>query len=152
MPTALAYQGTHLGIIRATKVQNKTNIQDRISLARRTANSLMNVGVHGTNGLNPKTSYMIYRVYVLPRCPTLEGIYRESLDTIKRASISKIGLGNWNSNFHERTNIAQLILDCQQLALTNILPQDELYQNTIDEKSRNLCYRLYLKRVACLND
>ena len=27
----------------------------------------MNVGVHGTNGLNPKTSYMIYRVYVLPR-------------------------------------------------------------------------------------
>lgn len=369
MPSAK--QGTHLGIIRAIKDQNKTNIQDRISLARRTAYSLMNVGVHGTNGLNPKTSYMIYRVYVLPRllyslevlplnngdikllrdfhvnflrqiqalpsrtaisavyllvgalpieaeihkrvlslfhsifssnnenlkkalerqyvlqtheltflnrvadilymynlppwtdlkdqlpsklswkckakeainsywkvnlqrdanskttlkflcipnldigkphsiwnslppnigelrkatikarlctgtyifqsqkarfsnmnldatcpicqleeediihfltrCPVLEGIRRESLGVIKRITINKIGLGNWNSNFHERTCIAQLILDCQQLALNNILPLDDLFLNSIEELSRNLCYRLHLKRVSFLN-
>ena len=27
----------------------------------------MNTGLHGTNGLNPKTSYIIYKCYVLPR-------------------------------------------------------------------------------------
>ena len=29
--------------------------------------SLMNTGVHGTNGLNPQTSYNIYQCYVMPR-------------------------------------------------------------------------------------
>ena len=29
--------------------------------------SLMNTGVHGTNGLNPQTSYKIYQCYVMPR-------------------------------------------------------------------------------------
>ena len=29
--------------------------------------SLMNTGVHGTNGLNPQTSYRIYQSYVMPR-------------------------------------------------------------------------------------
>ena len=42
-------------------------IKDRISLARRTSYSLINTGLHGTNGLNPKTSYVIYRTYVIPR-------------------------------------------------------------------------------------
>ncbi|CAC5381889.1 unnamed protein product [Mytilus coruscus] len=79
-------------------------------------------------------------IHFLTRCPVLEGIRRESLSVIKRITISKIGLGNWNSNFHERTCIAQLILDCQQLALNNILPHDDLFLNSIEELSRNLCF------------
>ncbi|CAC5377138.1 unnamed protein product [Mytilus coruscus] len=90
-------------------------------------------------------------IHFLTRCPVLEGIRRKSLSVIKIITISKIGLGNWNSNFHERTRIAQLILDCQQLALNNILPHDDLFLNSIEELSRNLCYRLHLKRVSSLN-
>lgn len=57
----------HLGLIRSVKDENKLNLQKRISLARRTLYSLIKSGLHGCNGLNPKISYKIYQVYVLPR-------------------------------------------------------------------------------------
>ena len=57
----------HLGLIRSTKDENGMNIKKKISLARRTLYSLVKTGVHGSNGLNPKTSYKIYLVYVIPR-------------------------------------------------------------------------------------
>ena len=38
-----------------------------LNFARRTSYLLMNTGLHGTNGLNPETSYIIYKCYVLPR-------------------------------------------------------------------------------------
>ncbi|CAC5365154.1 unnamed protein product [Mytilus coruscus] len=58
---------THLGLIRAEIKENGVNIEARISIARRTLYSLMNTGLHGTNGLNPQTSYKIYQSYVIPR-------------------------------------------------------------------------------------
>ena len=58
---------THHGLIRAELKENDLNIEARLSIARRTMYSLMNTGVHGTNGLNPQTSYKIYRCYVTPR-------------------------------------------------------------------------------------
>ena len=58
---------THLGTIRSTKKEGTLNIEHRISTARRTSYALMKNGVHGTNGLNPRTSYKIYQIYVLPR-------------------------------------------------------------------------------------
>ena len=57
----------HLGVTRAGKNESAINVKERITVARRTAYSLMNTGLHGSNGLNPKTSYIIYRSYVLPR-------------------------------------------------------------------------------------
>ncbi|CAC5395133.1 unnamed protein product [Mytilus coruscus] len=58
---------THLGLIRAEIKENEVNIEARISIARRTLYSLMNTGLHGTNGLNLQTSYKIYQSYVIPR-------------------------------------------------------------------------------------
>ena len=58
---------THLGITRATSGEYQLNIDSRIALARRTLYSLIKTGVHGTNGLNPRTSYKIFQTYVLPR-------------------------------------------------------------------------------------
>ena len=58
---------THLGIIRSELKENQLNIEARLSIARRTLYSLINTGVHGSNGLNPATSYKIYQCYVLPR-------------------------------------------------------------------------------------
>ncbi|MES9882130.1 MAG: reverse transcriptase family protein [Sedimenticola sp.] len=57
----------HLGLLRTVKKENEININERISLARRTLYSLIGAGVHGTNGLNPKISYKIYQTYVIPR-------------------------------------------------------------------------------------
>ena len=38
-----------------------------ISTARRIMYALIKPGVHGTSGLNPKVSYKIYQIYVIPR-------------------------------------------------------------------------------------
>ena len=59
-------RATHLGITRAGKKESEINISERISLACRTSYLLMNTGLHGTNGLNPETSYVIYKCYVIP--------------------------------------------------------------------------------------
>ena len=56
-----------LGIIRSEKNENNLNLKKRISLARRTLYALIKTGVHGCNGIDPKTSFKIYQVYVLPR-------------------------------------------------------------------------------------
>ena len=58
---------THLGLLRAEKAESTVNIVERISVARRTLYALIKTGVHGTNGLNPRISYWIYQVYVIPR-------------------------------------------------------------------------------------
>jgi hypothetical protein len=59
---------SHLGLTRLSSDENRINIEERIALARRTLYiySLIKTGVHGTNGLNPRTSCTIYQVYVIP--------------------------------------------------------------------------------------
>ncbi|VDI29779.1 Hypothetical predicted protein [Mytilus galloprovincialis] len=66
-------------------------------------------------------------IHFLTRCPVLEGIRRESLSVIKRITINKIGLGNWNSNFHERTCIASTNLGLYATGSKQYSPQDDLF-------------------------
>ena len=59
---------THLGIDRYSGVPCHDQLIDsRLSLARRTAYSLMGTGFHGVNGISPSYTINIYRTYVLPR-------------------------------------------------------------------------------------
>ncbi|CAC5424816.1 unnamed protein product [Mytilus coruscus] len=78
---------THLGLKRTTSEETKINITDRISLARRTLYSLIKTGVHGTNGLNPRTSCKIYQGYVIP-CLLygLETLNLQNKDTVALCS------------------------------------------------------------------
>ena len=63
----LTKSSVHLVITRAGKKESSLNNNDRISLARRTSYSLMNIGLHGMNGLSPESSYVIYRANLLLR-------------------------------------------------------------------------------------
>lgn len=63
----LSSSTTHLGLLRSEVNENMINIDERLSLARRTLYALINIGVHGSNGLNPRVSYRIYQCYVVPR-------------------------------------------------------------------------------------
>ena len=58
---------THLGLTRSISGDSKINVEERITMARRTLYSLIKTGVHGTNGLNPRTSSKIYNIYIIPR-------------------------------------------------------------------------------------
>ena len=91
-PLSIAEQTTHLGLIRAVKNEEKVNIENKITLARKTLYSLLNTGVHSTNGINPKVSYKIYQAYILPRL--LSGL--ETLQ-LNQTQINELSL------FHRKT-------------------------------------------------
>ena len=59
----------HLGIKRdSNKHELGTKTSDsRIQSGRRTVYSMFGTGLHGLNGLNPKTSIRIWKIYVVPR-------------------------------------------------------------------------------------
>lgn len=99
---------THLGLVRCAKNENNINIDHRISVARRTLYSLMKSGVHGSNGLNPTTSYRIYQMYVLPRL-----LYSTEVLPLKQYQLSKL------SKFHTDTlrNIQSLPLRTSRSAV-----------------------------------
>ena len=55
----------HLGIHR--EVNNKVNVDEKISLGRRTAYSLMGAGLHSGNGLKQSVGGKLWSTYVVPR-------------------------------------------------------------------------------------
>ncbi len=59
----------HLGVTRNMVNPNtmKDCIEDRIGLMRRTSHSLMDIGLHGDNGMNPIAAMKIVNTYILPR-------------------------------------------------------------------------------------
>ena len=67
-PVAQVEELVHLGIDRQTDTMVSTStLEKRISSARATAYSLMGVGLHGINGLNPNAARSLILAYVLPR-------------------------------------------------------------------------------------
>ena len=58
-------QSPHLGIFRDTKM--KVNVEERISLARKTAYALMGTGLHSGNGLTKPLCAYLRQTYVIPR-------------------------------------------------------------------------------------
>ena len=83
---------THLGLFRSEIKENTINIDERLSLARRTLYSLINTGLHGSNGLNPQTSFKIYQCYVLPRL--LFGLEVLPLTATQISSLAKFHISN----------------------------------------------------------
>ena len=117
---------THLGIIRAEIKENDLNIESRISIARRTLYALINIGVHGYNGLNPMTSYKIYQCYVLPRL--IYGLEILPLSTSQLSILSKFHLKNLR-NFQSlplRTATAAVYLLLGALPLEGEIHQRQL--------------------------
>ena len=82
----------HLGIIRTETRENEANIEDRISLARKTMYALMNTGLHGSNGINPSVALRIYEAYVLPKL--LYGMEVLSLNQKQLGILSKFHIDN----------------------------------------------------------
>ena len=87
-----AEEAIHLGLIRSAKYEGNKNVDERIKLARRTQYALIGTGLHGTNGLDPVTSYKIYKTYVLPRL-----IYGLEVLSLNKADVSQL------EKFHRKT-------------------------------------------------
>ena len=89
---SLSETTTHLGLFRIEVNENTINIEDRLSLARRTLYLLLGTGVHGSNGLNSGCSYKIYQWYVLPRL--LFGLEVLPLTKTQISILSKFHISN----------------------------------------------------------
>ena len=59
-------QAIHIGIGRTDKDTCKATIEENLKKSRRTLYSLMGVGLHGENGLDPPTAMSIMNTYILP--------------------------------------------------------------------------------------
>ena len=106
----LSDTAVHLGINRAGKKESSINVKERISFARRTSYSLVNTGLHGTTGLNPMTSYIIYKAYVLPRL--LYGLETLSLTKGQLEQLSKYHLQTLRNiqSLPQRTSTSAVLL------------------------------------------
>ncbi|CAC5393734.1 unnamed protein product [Mytilus coruscus] len=86
---------THLGIMRLELKENNLDIDARMSIASRTLYSLIKTEVHGTNGLNPATSFKISQYYVLPRL--IYGLESLPLNNSQMDKLNKFHLKNLKS-------------------------------------------------------
>ena len=87
-PMSSVQEATHMGIKRSA-VSNEYTVEENIKKARKTMYSLMGPGLHGYNGLDPKTSVQFYQIYVLPTLVYgLELILPEKrlMDTLERTN------------------------------------------------------------------
>ena len=64
MPTV--DKAVHVGVTRTSKPTAVAAIVENIQKGRKTMYSLMSTGLHGENGLDPKTAIHLLRVYVIP--------------------------------------------------------------------------------------
>ena len=124
-PIELSLTKTHLGILRAETRENNINIDERLSLARRTLYVLINTGVHGSNGLNPKVSLKIYQCFVIPRL--LFGLELLPLNKGQLNILSKFHL----DNIRKFQSLPIRVASCAVYLLLETLPLEaELHKDS----------------------
>ena len=82
---------THLGIVR--NVNGKPDIDEKISLGRKTAYSLMGAGFHGGGGLKASQNGLIWSTFVVPRLLYgLEALLlrKKDIDNFERQCLKQI--------------------------------------------------------------
>ena len=140
---------THLGILRAETRENNINIDERLSLARRTLYALINTGVHGSNGLSPKVSLKIYQCYVIPRL--LFGLEVLPLNKGQLNILSKFHL----DNIRKFQSLPLRVASCAVYLLLGTLPLEaELHKRQLSllysllTSSNETIYQLSERQIA----
>jgi hypothetical protein len=86
---------THLGLV-WRKGKSSPDIQENIMKARRTAYSMIRLGLHGTNGIDPGAAFKILQTYVTPRllhgleAAVISNTEREALESFYRQLLRQI--------------------------------------------------------------
>ena len=145
----LSSSTTHLGNLRSETRENSINIDDRLSLARRTLYTLINTGVHGSNGLNPEVSFKIYQCYVIPRL--LFGLEVLPLTVTQMNILSKFHIDNLRrfQSLPTRTTTSAVYLLLGALPIEAEYIKDRLLYNLIT--STNETIQELTKRQKAVN-
>ena len=115
----------HLGIHR--EVNNKVYVDEKISLGRKTAYSLMGAGLHSGNGLKQSVGGKLWSTYVLPHFTygievlDLKAIDINSLEQFQRKSLKQL------------QSLPDRVQNSITLALLGILPVESvLHKNMLN--------------------
>ena len=137
----------HLGITR--DIKNKVHIEEKLSLGRKTAYSLMGAGFHSVNGLKTSHNGHLWSTFVVPRViyglETLSLMKKdiENLEKFQRKSLRQIqGLPDKTPN-------------CITLALLGVLPLETvIHKNTLNlfmgiaRNSKFIEYDIAMRQLA----
>ena len=77
--------------------------------------------------------------HVITSCP----VYNE----IRKEFLSCIGVDSWKRNFNKKNIICQLVIDCQKLVVTGLLPKNEDLIHEIEIASKDLCHAIHTRRL-----
>ena len=114
----------------------------RYKNAHRTSYLLMNTGLHGTDGLNPETSYIIYKYYVLPRM--LYGLEVIHLTKTQLSQLERYHL----RTLHQIQGLPQRTASSAVYMLLGALP----IEAEIHKKQLSLLYAVINSDNKCLGD
>ena len=149
----LSYRTTHLGLTRTDKDEGGVNDVERISLSRRTGYALMKSGFHGSNGLNPKVSYRIYKSYGFPRMLYSLEILELRKSDLKQLSDFHVDLLRKVQSLPSRTALSAVNLLLKALPLEAELhkPQLSLLFSIVSSSNRTL-HQLVLRAIGLQNE
>ena len=63
--------------------------------------------------------------HIITSCPVYNEIRKEYFVKTKGTIITSIGFDSWKRNFNKKNIICQLVIDCQKLVVTGLLPTND---------------------------
>ena len=81
--------------------------------------------------------------HVITSCPVYNEIRKEHFVKIKGTIITAIGFDSWKRNFNKKDIICQLVIDCQKLVVTGLLPKNDDLIYDIETASKVLCHAIH---------
>ena len=85
--------------------------------------------------------------HMLLYCPLLREDRKEPYKHFKNTIIRYIGADIWKQPFSVPETLVQLIIDCTRFS--HMFSDEEALDN-VERLSRNLCYKLHIKRLSLL--
>jgi hypothetical protein len=84
---------------------------------------------------------------VITSCPVYDEIRKEHFVKIKGTAKTAIGFDSWKRNFNNKDIICQLVIDCQKLVDSGLLPKNDDLIYDIETASKVLCYVIHTRRL-----
>ena len=81
--------------------------------------------------------------HVITSCPLYNEIRKEHFVKIKGTIITAIGFDSWKRSFNKKDIICQLVIDCQKLVVTGLLPKNNDLIHEIETVSKVLCHAIH---------
>ena len=86
-------------------------------------------------------------IHVITSCPVYNEIRKEHFAKIKGTVITAIGFDSWKINFNKKDIICKLVIDCQKLVVTGLLPKNNDLIHEIETASKVLCHAIHTRKL-----